>query len=137
MASARRFGVFSVVGAGGFAIQMMTLVMLTRIAGWHYGIATFAAIEVAIFSNFFAHVRWTWRDRRPSSRQQWLAHWIRYQAAKSGVAVVNVGITAVIVTATAAPIELANVCAVVLCSFLGYVVSDRFIFVDPGRLDSL
>jgi len=124
--------VFSAVGSAGFVIQLIALMVLTRFVGWHYGIATFVAVELAIFNNFFAHSRWTWRDRRPLSRPQWIRRWAIYQTAKSGVAAMNVGLTAAIVTATRAPVELANACAVVLCSGLGYFVSDRLIFIKDG-----
>ena len=119
---------FSLVGTGGFAIQIATLSLLTRVFAWNYAIATLVAIEFAIFNNFFAHTRWTWADRRPSTRRGWVLSWARYQTAKSAVAAVNLGLTAAIVTVSPAPLELANACAVGLCSILGYVVSDRFIF---------
>jgi len=130
----RRFSVFSLVGTGGFVIQIAALSLLTRVFGWHYGIATLLAIELAILNSFFAHAHWTWPDRRPSGRRQWVTRWARYQTAKSAVAAANLGITAAIVMATRAPVELANTAAVVACSVLGYAVSDRFIFTEhPGK----
>jgi putative flippase GtrA len=128
LSKSRRFGVFSLVGAGGFVIQMASLAVLTRVFGWHYGVATLVAIEFAIFNNFFAHSRWTWGDRRPPTRRQWMLRWVRYQMTKTAVAALNVGLTVAIVIATTAPVELANAVAVGACSVLGFVVSERFIF---------
>ena len=129
----RRFGIFNLVGSGGFVLQMATLTVLTRVLGWNYALASALGIELAILHNFVGHSRWTWSDRRPSGRRAWVVRWVRYQTAKTLVLVVNLAITAVIVAKAGLMPEIASGCAVGACSFLGYFLSDRVIFTTSDR----
>jgi putative flippase GtrA len=125
-----RWGIFNVVGFGGFVLQMTTLSVLTRAAGWHYGIATAVGLELAILHNFFGHSRWTWADR-PASGRQLLARLGRYQVAKSLSLAANLGITAWLVASLQMPVEIASTAAVVCLSFVNFFITDLFVFRTP------
>jgi putative flippase GtrA len=128
----RRFGVFSLIAAVGFVIQLTTLMALTRVCGWHLIPATAAAIELAILHNFVGDTRWTWADRRLTSIRGWVCRFGRYQAAKSLTVVLNLFLTLGLSAAADLPPEVANACAVALVSVVSYVVSDRFVFEQVG-----
>ena len=128
----RRIGRFNVVGLGGFLLQLGTLAVLTRVFGWHYAAATAVAIEAAILHNFIGHSRWTWADRRPSGGRAWAVRLLRYQAVKSVVLAVNLGVTVAIVAGAGLPVEAASLCAVVVCSVFSLLASDQLIFTSPA-----
>ena len=124
---ARRIGVFNLVGTGGFAVQMTVLAVLTRVFGWSYPMATLVGIELAILHNYWGHSRWTWADRRSPSGNG-VARLLRYQTVKSAVLAMNLGITMALVSGARLEPEVANLCAVGVCSVFSYVLSDRLIF---------
>jgi putative flippase GtrA len=129
----RRIGLFNVVGFGGFLLQLGTLALLTRVFGWHYLIASGVAVELAILQNFFGHSCWTWADRRPSGVRAWARRLGRYQAVKSIILAVNLGVTVAIVGGIGLPVEAASVCAVAVCSVFSFLASDRLIFTKAGH----
>ena len=59
-----RFARFFVVGASGVVVNEGILILLTRLLGFHYAIASLFAIELSILSNFALNNAWTWSDRR-------------------------------------------------------------------------
>lgn len=124
---ARRIGVFNLVGTGGFLVQMATLAVLTRVFGWNYAAATVVAIELAILHNYWGHCRWTWADRLAVPRNR-VAHLLRYQTVKSAILAMNLGVTMALVSSVRLPPEVANLCAVGVCSAFSYVLSDRLLF---------
>src|SRR5262245_27405013 len=54
---------FGAVGAGGVAVQTLTLAVLIKFCGMHYLPATALAVEASVLNNFIWHRRWTWADR--------------------------------------------------------------------------
>lgn len=124
----RRWSVFTLVGSGGFVLQMGTLSVLTRVFEWHYLPATLAGIELAILHNFLGDTRWTWRDRPAPDARETGTRFVRYQLARTLVLAANLGLTALFVRATGTPPELANASAVVLLSLVNFFIGDRFVF---------
>jgi putative flippase GtrA len=128
MRTVRRWGLFNLVGAGGFVLQMAVLATLTRLAGWHYGPASVVAIELAIIHNFVAHGRWTWGDRAPRSRHERLRTFGRYQLAKTASLIANVALTAWLVRSAGLPVEAASGAAVLALSVVNFLVADALVF---------
>jgi putative flippase GtrA len=138
----RRWGVFNVVGLGGFLVQIGAIALLTRHFGWPAFAATAAALEVAALQNFVGHSRWTWGDRPvpslvegpvpssvegPVNLRGWLRRYWRYQVAKTASLGANLAITTLLIYA-GLPAEIANTAAVLACAIPNYLVSERFVF---------
>jgi putative flippase GtrA len=124
----RRWSVFTLVGFGGFVLQMAALAFLTRVCGWHYMAATVTGIELAILHNFLGDTQLTWRDRPAPNPREFAARFARYQLARTLVLVLNLGLTAIFVSSTGAPPEAANASAVILLSLVNFYLGDRFVF---------
>ena len=122
-----RWGVFNVVGLGGFVVQISAIALLTRHLGWPAFAATAVALELAALQNFLAHNRWTWRDRPAPGARSWLRRYWRYQAAKTASLVANLAITALLIHAGLPP-EIANTAAVLACAIPNYFVSEHLVF---------
>ncbi len=129
----RRWGVFNLVGFGGFLVQIGAITLLTRHYGWPAIAATVVALELAALQNFLAHCRWTWGDRPATSLRGWLRRYWRYQAAKTAALLANLTITTALVYA-GVPAEAANTAAVLVCAIPNYLVSEHLVFhhsTDP------
>ena len=126
----RRWGVFNLVGAGGFLLQVGTIAVLTRGYGWSSFVATAVALELAALLNFVGHSRWTWADSQVSGVGGWVRRIGRYQAAKTASLVANLALTAALVH-TGAPPEAANIAAVLLCAIPNFLISEHFVFQQP------
>ena len=124
----RRWGVFNVVGVAGFVVQIALVTVLTRACGWHYLLATTAAMLWVIAQNYVAHARWTWADRPPSTSREARLRPLRYAAAKSVSLSANVLLTATFVTRGDVAPELATSLAVVICAVFNYIAADRIVF---------
>jgi putative flippase GtrA len=127
----RRWGVFNLVGLGGFAVQIATIALLTRGVGWSSLAATAVGLELVAVQNFFGHSTWTWQERRVRSPRAWLARFWRYQLAKTASLIANLAITSVLVHAGLPP-EIANTAAVLICAVPNYLMSEHFVFQLPA-----
>jgi len=125
--SFRRWGVFNLVGLGGYLLQVGAIALLTRGFGWPSLAATIVGLELAALQNFVGHSRWTWNDRRASSVRGWLRRVWRYQVTKSASLAANLAITAGFVHLGLAP-EAANTAAVLICAVPNYLASEHFVF---------
>lgn len=122
-----RFLRFNGVGVAGFALQLGLLAALLC-AGVHYLVATALAVEAAVLHNFAWHERWTWRDRPATGRSRLARLW-RFHALNGLVSLVgNVALMRVLVGAFAMPAIPANLIAVLACSLVNYLASDRLVF---------
>ena len=126
----RRWGVFNVVGLGGFVVQIAAIALLTRHFGWTAFAATAVALELAALQNFVAHSRWTWGDRPATGAREWLRRYWRYQGAKTASLAANLAITATLAHLGLAA-EIANTTAVLVCAIPNYLLSERFVFSLP------
>jgi putative flippase GtrA len=123
----RRWGVFNLVGFGGFLLQVGAITLLTRRYGWPPFAATAVALELAALQNFLAHSRWTWGDRPETSLRGWLRRYWRYQVAKTAALLANLAMTTALAHA-GVPTELANTAAVLLCAIPNFLVSEHLVF---------
>lgn len=122
-----RFLRFNGVGVVGFALQLGVLAALLYL-GVHYLVATALAVEAAVLHNFAWHERWTWRDRPATGRTRFGRLW-RFHALNGAVSLVgNVALMRVFVGAFGMPAIPANLLAVLACSLVNYLASDRLVF---------
>jgi len=123
----RRFGRFSVVGAGGILVQTATLAALLRFSGIHYMLATALAVELSVIHNFIWHKRWTWADRQQTRPARVL---LRFNATNGVLSLVgNVFFMWVFVGGFSVEPHAANLITIGLCSLVNFALADRFVFV--------
>ena len=121
----RRFGRFSAVGAGGVAVQTLTLALLLRV-GMHYLPATALAVEASVLNNFFWHRKWTWSDR-PRPCVGWAL--LRFIATNGAVSLIsNLIIMAALVSWLSINPMLANLLTIAICSVANFALADRVVF---------
>jgi putative flippase GtrA len=129
--SFRRWGVFSLVGVGGFVLQVGTIALLTRWLGWPSLIATAVGLEIAAFHNFIGHNQFTWKECPPRSGREWIRRYLRYQVAKTTSLAASLAVTMIVNAITPLPLEIANTIAVVLCALPNYLLTERLVFRVP------
>jgi putative flippase GtrA len=129
-AGLRRWGVFNLVGFGGFLLQIGTIACLTRVYDWPPALATAIALEVAFLHNFYGHNRWTWRERLPRRPGEWVTRLWRYQLAKAASLAGNLAVTTACASLAGLPTEVANAVAVLACALPNFVVAERLIFTS-------
>ena len=71
-----RFQKFLAIGAGGFAINIVGLYLLTDRAHIYYVLAALLAIQLSLLFTFLLNEKWTWKDRRHGGI---LNRYLRYQ----------------------------------------------------------
>jgi len=126
--SLRRWGVFSLVGVGGFVLQLGTIALLTRWLGWPSLVATAVGLEIAAFHNFIGHNQFTWKENPPRSVREWIRRYLRYQVAKTTSLGASLALTMILTATTPLPLEIANTIAVVLCALPNYLLTERLVF---------
>jgi len=124
----RRWGVFNLVGFGGFVLQICTIALLTRGLGWSSLVATAVGLEVAAFHNFLGHNCFTWKDHPPHSLRDWTRRYLRFQVSKTASLLTSLFITLGVISATRLPAEIANTMAVMLCALPNYLLTEYLVF---------
>jgi putative flippase GtrA len=119
---------FSLVGAGGFVLQIGTIALLTRWLGWPSLIAAAAGLEIAAFHNFIGHNQLTWKEYPPRSGREWIRRYLRYQVAKTTSLGASLAVTMAVNAFTPLPLEIANTIAVVMCALPNYLITERLVF---------
>jgi len=122
---------FNAVGALGVAVQLGTLALLTRLAGWNYLAATAAAVEAALVHNLIWHERYTWADRTRAARHAdaIARRALAFHAGNGAVSLAgNLALMAWLAGALHLPTLLANGVSIVVCSVVNFVLGDRLIF---------
>lgn len=110
---------FLAVGAMGAAVNCALLAALVH-GGWHYLVASIAAIQVSIIHNFIWHDRWTFRDRRAHSR--WLGRFRDYEVTSFAGMAVNWTVLAALVGWLHQPLLLANVAGIAFGTVLNFTM---------------
>ena len=102
---------FNLVGIAGFVVQLTTLAALAQWWAIPAGIAVAVAVLAAVSHNFLWHERVTWPGL--PARGRW-RRWMAFNASTGAVSVVtNLVVTSIVMTATGAPLLLANLAAVI------------------------
>ena len=119
---------FNAVGIIGVGVQLLVLSVLKSGFGMNYLLATFLAVETTIVHNFIWHERWTWIDRTHKVGSV-LARLLRFNLANGLISLAgNLGLMWLFVSRFNLNYVLANLMAIVLCSLLNFLVSDRLVF---------
>jgi putative flippase GtrA len=120
---------FNAVGALGIAVQLAVLFGLK--SGFHlnYLLATALAVEAAVLHNFLWHERYTWADRVQPSWRESSPRLLRFNLTTGAVSILgNLALMELLVDLGHMNFLLANGVAIVVCSLLNFVVSDRIVF---------
>jgi putative flippase GtrA len=127
--SLRRWVVFNSVGALGFLVQLAMLALLMGGFHWHYVPATALAVEAAVVHNFLWHERWTWADRTDSSWSGICRRFMRFSLTNGVVSIVgNLVFMRLFLDTFLINYLAANTMAIVACSILNFIASDRLVF---------
>ena len=121
----RRFWRFNVVGMAGFALQLVTLWLLTRVGGIHYLIATALAVEIAVLHNFAWHEAWTWRDLAVEGRWRRL---LRFHLANGFLSVASNVLLTMFLMQWIGLLLVANTAAVVATALLNFALAESWVF---------
>jgi putative flippase GtrA len=124
---------FNAVGIIGVVVQLIVLTILKTVLGMNYLLATVLAVEAAILHNFVWHERWTWIDRTTKVRGR-LQRLLRFNTANGLISLIgNVGMMWLLVSKFNLHYLVSNLVAVIVCSLVNFLVSDRLVFNSQLR----
>lgn len=128
---------FNVVGIAGAGVQLGVLSVLNHISPAHYLLNAAIALEVTLLHNFVWHVRYTWRDRPESASTT--TRLLRFHLSNGGVSLVgNLGLMQLLISHGRIPVLAANAMAIITCSAINYILSDRWSFaLSAKEIDSI
>jgi putative flippase GtrA len=120
---------FNVVGSIGIGVQLATLAIFRSWLKLDYLLATGLAVEIAVIHNFLWHERFTWSDRPPARPVQSLFRLAKFNASNGAVSLAgNLVLMRLLVGQFKLNYLASNVIAIVLCSLVNFLLSDRFVF---------
>jgi len=120
---------FNAVGGAGIVVQLVALAAFRSWLKLDYLLATALAVEIALVHNFLWHERYTWADRPATGAMQSLARLAKFNASNGAVSMVgNLGLMRLLVGEMSFNYVAANLIAVVVCSLVNFLLSDRFVF---------
>lgn len=121
----RRWLKFSLVGATGIAVQLLTLGLLLKFSTLHYLIATALAVETSVLHNYVWHKRWTWADRQVQRKALLKFNFTNGALSLAG----NLLLMWLLVGSLGLDARLANMLTISVCALANFLLSDRFVFV--------
>lgn len=120
---------FNAVGGLGIVVQLATLAVFRSWLKLDYLLATGLAVEIAVIHNFLWHERFTWADRPPARLVQSLVRLAKFNAGNGAVSIVgNLVLMRLLVGELEFNYVVSNLVAIVVCSLLNFLLSDRFVF---------
>jgi putative flippase GtrA len=125
---------FNLVGAAGIFAQLAVLSLLKSALRMNYLAATAIAVEIAVLHNFVWHEKFTWIDRSPSNARsaasrRVVRRLLRFHLANGAVSILgNLALMKVMVGRGHMNYLVANSIAIVLCSVVNFIASDRWVF---------
>lgn len=122
-----RFALFGTVGAIGVIVHMAVLILLYRLAGEGFALATVIATFAAMTFNFWLNNRLTYRDQRLHGVFAWLKGWAGFCATCAVGALANVA-TATLLQGRGVHWVLAALAGIVIGSVWNYALSSRFVW---------
>lgn len=118
---------FNAVGALGIVVQLGILALLTNVLNAQYLVATAIAVEAAILHNFIWHERFTWVDRKSRG---YMGRLLKFNATTGAFSIIgNILFTKLLSDAGLGHVG-ANAGAIILCSVINFLLSDRVVFVQ-------
>ena len=116
---------FNLVGAIGICVQLATLALLRSGFGMNYLFATALAVEVTVIHNFLWHERFTWAERRASSR---LSRLVKFNLTTGTFSIAGNLLFTKLLADSGVPILAANAISIALCSIINFFLNDRLVF---------
>jgi len=131
---------FNIVGGIGIGVQIAALAIFRPWLRFDYLLATGLAVEVAVIHNFLWHEHYTWADRPAARPIQSLIRMAKFNASNGAVSIVgNLVLMRLLVGELKFNYVASNLLAIVLCSLVNFLLSDRFVFdaeADPAAISS-
>lgn len=132
----RRWLLFNAVGLVGAVLQLALLKALTTWGGLNYLAATAIAIECTVLHNFCWHQGLTWKDRKSTSLKASAGRCLRFNLSNGLISLTgNLLLMRLLVGSLHIGPMVANVMAIVVCSFLNFFLSHALIFTASGHLN--
>lgn len=120
---------FNLVGLIGVGVQLSAFAALIWLARLDYIAATLVAVELTVLHNFVWHERWTWRDRSGFARPGVIDRLIQFNLTNGLVSIGgNLLVMMLLAGYVGLPHLAANGVAIVACSILNFLLSDRLVF---------
>jgi putative flippase GtrA len=120
---------FNAVGGIGIVVQLVALAVFRSGLNFSYLLATGLAVEIAIINNFLWHERFTWADRPSTRPMESLIRLAKFNVSNGSVSIAgNLGFMWLLVGQAKLNYIASNLFAIVACSLLNFLLSDRFVF---------
>jgi putative flippase GtrA len=125
---------FNAVGGVGIVVQLAALSVFRSWLKLDYLLATGLAVEIAVIHNFLWHERFTWADRPAVRPAQSLVRLAKFNASNGAVSIVgNLGLMHVLVGELKFNYVVSNLVAIVVCSLVNFLLSDRLVFDGEAK----
>ena len=99
-----------------------------------YLLATALAVEIAVIHNFLWHERFTWADRPAPRPVQSLVRLAKFNASNGAVSMAgNLVLMRLLVGELKFNYVASNLIAIVVCSLVNFLLSDRFVFEADAK----
>ncbi|HLM81882.1 MAG TPA: GtrA family protein [Terriglobales bacterium] len=129
---------FNAVGGIGIGVQLAALAIFRSWMKLDYLLATGLAVEIAVIHNFLWHARFTWADRLAPRRVHLLLRLAKFNASNGAVSMVgNLALMRLLVDDAKFNYVASNVIAIVICSLVNFLLSDRFVFEAEAKSASI
>jgi dolichol-phosphate mannosyltransferase len=121
--SLQTFIKYGIVGASGTVISMLTLYILTDIAGLFYLISGAVAVELSLINNFIWNDRWTFgSNNHANSIKTRIAH---YHVISLTGAVADITLLYIFTSWFGIYYLLSNFIAIVCVFFVNYIINSK------------
>ena len=125
---------FNAVGGIGIVVQLAALSVFRSWLRLDYLMATGLAVEIAVVHNFLWHERFTWADRPATRCVQSLVRLVKFNASNGAVSMVgNLGLMRLLVGEMKLNYVASNLVAIVVCSLVNFLLSDRLVFDGEAK----
>jgi putative flippase GtrA len=126
---------FNAVGGIGIGVQLAALAVLRGAFRLGYLPATVLAVETAVLHNFLWHSCCTWADRPAGGPAQIFLRCAKFHASNGGVSIGgNLALMWLLVGQLRMNYLAANLAAIVVCSTINFLMSDRFVFAGDKSI---
>jgi putative flippase GtrA len=124
---------FNAVGGIGIVVQLAALSVFRSSVKLNYLLATGLAVELAVINNFLWHERFTWADRPSTRPMESLIRLAKFNVSNGAVSIAgNLGLMWLLVGQAKLNYIASNLFAIVACSILNFLLSDRFVFAPES-----
>ncbi len=125
---------FNAVGGIGIGVQLAALAIFRSWMKLDYLLATGLAVEIAVIHNFLWHARFTWADRPAPRRLHSLLRLAKFNASNGAVSIAgNLVLMRLLVGEVKFNYAASNVIAIISCSLVNFLLSDRFVFEAEAK----